>query len=89
MEQLERIPFTELKIDRAFVDFADKKPKSRAILENSISLGKNLGLRIVTEGVERQEEWDLVKALGADLVQGYFISKPLPADELTEWLQKQ
>ncbi len=88
MEQLERIPFTELKIDKAFVTYADKKPKSRAILESSISLAKNLGLRIVAEGVERQEEWDLVKVLGVDLVQGYYISKPLSAADLLAWLKE-
>lgn len=85
MQQLKRIPFTELKIDRAFVAGAPTDDEGRAMLESSIALGQRLGLSIVAEGVETQEEWDLIAELGATVVQGYFIAKPMPADELLEW----
>jgi len=85
MEQLKRIPFTELKVDRAFVFGACNDPATRAILESSVTLGKSLNMTIVAEGAETREDWDLVKSLGVDLVQGYFVAKPMPGPELIDW----
>lgn len=85
MQQIKRIPFTELKIDREFVAGAPLDDQSRAMLISSIGLGKDLGLTIVAEGVETQEEWDLVAALGVDIVQGYFVAKPMPGEEIAAW----
>ena len=56
MEQLKRILFQELKIDRAFVCGAAQDPEARAILESSVDLGKKLGMSLVAEGVETQED---------------------------------
>jgi EAL domain-containing protein (putative c-di-GMP-specific phosphodiesterase class I)/signal transduction histidine kinase/DNA-binding response OmpR family regulator len=86
MEQLQRIPFSEFKIDRAFVHGASHDNSARAILESSVLLARNLGMKIVAEGVEDQADWDLVESLGCDQVQGYFICKPLPFPELLDWL---
>ena len=86
MEQLKRIPFTELKIDRAFVYGATKDASARAILESSVALAKSLGMSTVAEGVEDQEDWDLIEKVGVDVVQGFFIAKPMPADEFDAWL---
>ncbi|GGB34257.1 transcriptional regulator [Roseibium aquae] len=88
MQQLKRIPFTELKIDRAFVDGAPADEEARAMLESSVDLAKRLGLKTVAEGVETQAEWDLVSALGVDTVQGYFVAKPMPADALLTWARE-
>lgn len=88
MQQLKRIPFTEMKIDREFVAGAHIDEDSRAMLISSVGLGKELGLTIVAEGVETQEEWDLVASLGVDVVQGYFIAKPMPGDEIPNWIAK-
>jgi EAL domain-containing protein (putative c-di-GMP-specific phosphodiesterase class I)/CheY-like chemotaxis protein len=88
MQQLKRIPFTELKIDRAFVDGAPQDEEARAMLESSVSLAKKLGLSTVAEGVETQAEWDLIAELGVDVVQGYFIAKPMPSDELLAWARQ-
>jgi len=85
LEQLKRIPFTELKIDRAFVDGAAQEPATRAILESSVDLARKLEMSVVAEGVERREDWDLVASLGCDLVQGYFVAKPMPGDEILAW----
>ena len=87
MEQLQRIPFSELKIDRAFVRGASDDPAARAILEANRLLAKKLNMTIVAEGVETQEDWDLVTELGCDQVQGYFVAKPMPIDELCLWLR--
>ena len=86
MEQLQRIPFSELKIDRAFVRGASDDTSARAILESNQLLARKLDMSIVAEGVETQEDWDLVTELGCDQVQGYFIAKPMHIDELCEWL---
>lgn len=86
LEQIKRIPFTELKIDRAFVTGAAEDPFAQAIMESSIALGKKLDLCIVAEGVENQADWDLVKQLGCDIAQGYFISKPLAGEAIPNFI---
>ena len=88
MEQLQRIPFSELKIDRAFVNGAAGDSSARAILESSILLAKNLDMKTVAEGVENREDWDLLESLGVDQVQGYYISRPMSFDNFLDWLKK-
>jgi EAL domain-containing protein (putative c-di-GMP-specific phosphodiesterase class I) len=87
MEQLKRVPFNEVKIDRCFVTGAAHDVETRAILESSIELGQRLGLVVVAEGVESREDWDLLESLGCDVAQGYFISRPLEADALPDWVR--
>ncbi len=86
MVQLKRIPFTELKIDRAFVHDASNDSSARAILESSIDLAKKLKMETVAEGGETKEDWNLVEQLGCDYMQGYYVAKPMPSDELEEFL---
>ncbi len=86
MEQLQRIPFAEFKIDRAFVHGAAREASARAILESSVLLAKKLDMKVVAEGVEDQQDWDLVAEVGCDQVQGYFVSRPLPFRHLVKWL---
>lgn len=86
MAQLKNIPFTELKVDRAFVNGAINNASSLAILEASVNLGKRLGMKIVAEGVETREDWDLVEQLGCDYVQGFYCAKPMRNEDLVEFL---
>jgi len=88
LNQLQRLPFSELKLDRSYVTAAHKDKKARAILESSVELAKKLSLSIVAEGVETQEDWDLVKELGCNTVQGYYIARPMPTGEATQWLDE-
>lgn len=88
LEQLKRVPFSELKIDRAFVFDAINDKVARAILESSITLGKSLELKLVAEGVETQDDWDLIAELGCDEAQGYFIAKPMPGEDILGWREK-
>ena len=88
LEQLKRVPFTELKIDRAFVADAVNDKVARAILESSITLGKNLELTLVAEGVETRDDWDLIQELGCDEAQGYYIAKPMSGEEILGWKEK-
>ena len=88
MEQLQRIPFGELKIDRSFVQGAAERPTARAILSSSLDMARKLGLTSVAEGVETQTELDLVRGLGCDLIQGWLIAKAMPLDALLIWLKQ-
>lgn len=86
MEVLKQLPFSELKIDRAFVNGAAADPAARAILKSSASLGTTLEMNVVAEGVETQSDWNAVAEVGCDEVQGYFVARPLAADALRDWL---
>lgn len=71
-----------LKIDRAFVNGVTQDKSACAILESSVELAKKLKMNIVAEGVETQEDWDLIESPGCDQIQGCFIVKPMPAEAL-------
>jgi len=86
--QIKRAPFSELKIDRQFVSEGVRDEEGRAILEASILMGGKLGLTVVAEGVETDEEWALVQALGAHEVQGYLIARPMPAELVPAWISE-
>lgn len=88
LEQLQQIPFTELKVDRSFVHNASKNKACQAILESSIALTKRLGITSVAEGVETEEDLELVKAQGCDIVQGFYFAKPMPAEDFVPWCKK-
>ncbi len=86
-EQLGRIPFTELKLDRSFVARGTRDAAARAILESSMAMSTKMALRTVAEGVETEDELALVRQLGCDEVQGFLIARPMPAGQLIDWLQ--
>lgn len=85
MQQLSRIPFSELKVDRSFVSGAQRHPHLRAILESSVHLGKRLGLVTTAEGVETAEDWHLVHSFGCDVAQGFLIARPMDAGSFLSW----
>ncbi len=78
---LQAFPFDKIKIDRAFVINLGRNPQSAAIVRAVIDLGHGLGMSIVAEGVETQEQLGFLSAEGCDAVQGYFIGKPLPIEQ--------
>jgi len=86
MEQLKRIPFSELKIDRAFVYGAAQNAGAKAILESSVTLAKSLKMDIVAEGAENREDWDLLESLGVDTVQGFYCAKPMKNEDFLAFL---
>lgn len=85
METLKHMPFNELKIDRLFAHGATQDLATRAILESSIKLGRILNLNVVVEGIETEADYRLAVELGCDEIQGYFIAKPMPADDFIKW----
>jgi EAL domain-containing protein (putative c-di-GMP-specific phosphodiesterase class I)/ActR/RegA family two-component response regulator len=87
LAQLRDVPFTELKVDRGFVRGARHNQFVRPIVEGSIGIARRLGMQSVAEGVETEDDWHLVREIGCDLAQGYFIGRPMPADGLSEWMR--
>jgi EAL domain-containing protein (putative c-di-GMP-specific phosphodiesterase class I) len=85
-EQLDRIPFTELKLDRSYVGKGSTDPTARAILQGSLDMARRMALATVAEGVETAGDLELVRALGCDRIQGYLIAAPMPTAELIAWL---
>lgn len=87
MQQLTRIPFSELKIDRSFVANAGTHEAATVILTSSLQIARQLKIKAVAEGVETQQQWDYLQELGCDLAQGYFIAKPMEGSSYVKWLR--
>lgn len=87
LSQLRDIPFNQLKIDQGFVHRAHADETRRAIVEASLGLAQQLGMEVVAEGVEDQDDWDFLRSTRCDLAQGYFIARPMPAAELPGWME--
>jgi diguanylate cyclase len=75
----------ELKIDRSFVQGMSNDPDAAAIVGAVVDLGRRLGKRTVAEGVETEQHWHELTALGCDVAQGYLMSRPLDADQIVGW----
>ncbi|MGZ3182523.1 MAG: EAL domain-containing protein [Telluria sp.] len=84
---LKRLPVNELKIDKSFVLNMAEGSGDIKIVRSTIDLGHNLGLRVVAEGIENVQVWNLLSELGCDQGQGYFMSRPIPADKLADWVR--
>ena len=86
---LKRLPVDELKIDKSFVqNLTESATDDMVIVRSTIELGHNMGLVVIAEGVETLESWDILKRLGCDMAQGYFMSPPLPAAQFREWFAR-
>lgn len=85
LQQLSRVPYTELKIDRVFVHGAAAQPHLAAVVESSVSIARKLGLKSVGEGIETEEDWVFLRQIGCDIGQGYYIAKPMEGDRMIEW----
>jgi EAL domain-containing protein (putative c-di-GMP-specific phosphodiesterase class I) len=82
-----RLPVQELKIDRSFISRMTSDPEISTIVRSTIDLGHNLGLKVVAEGVEELAAWNMLRTLGCDDAQGFFMSHPLPPAALAEWIR--
>jgi EAL domain-containing protein (putative c-di-GMP-specific phosphodiesterase class I)/FixJ family two-component response regulator len=86
-QQLRAIPATELKIDKSFVQNIHTNDRDCVLVQRTIEIGHNLGMKVVAEGVETAEQLAFLLSNGCDIVQGYLFSRPLPAEELLKWLK--
>ena len=89
LSYLKDLPLDVLKIDRSFIADVNESEIEKTIVKGIIQLGQTLGLRIVAEGVETEEQAQYLADIGCDEVQGYLFSPPLPVDEFTELLGRQ
>ncbi len=87
LQQLSNVPFTELKVDQSFVKDSPTQPRHRTIIEASLGLAHKLKLKTVAEGVETRAEWDLLKSMGCQTAQGYFVARPMPGHQMPAWIQ--
>ncbi|MEO7980217.1 MAG: EAL domain-containing protein, partial [Sporichthyaceae bacterium] len=88
LTRLRSLPVQEVKIDRSFVRHLSERADDRAIVRAVIGLGHDLGLRVVAEGVEDEASWRLLQDMECDLVQGYFLARPMAAEAMTGWLSE-
>jgi diguanylate cyclase (GGDEF)-like protein/PAS domain S-box-containing protein len=89
LSYLSQLPVNEIKIDRSFVMNMAENSGDAVIVRSTIDLARNLGLQVVAEGVETEQAWDELTKLGCTLAQGFYLSRPAPAAELTEWLKRR
>ena len=88
LSHLSRLPVDELKIDRSFITHAHERRDDEAIVMSTIELAHSMGLRVVAEGVETAECWNLLRRLGCDFAQGYLISRPLSATDIAPFVHQ-
>ena len=89
LAHLKRLPVDELKIDKSFVqNLTESATDDLVIVRSTIELGHNMGLVVIAEGVETLESWKILKRLGCDMGQGYYMSPPLPAAEFRQWMER-
>ncbi|MEA2448963.1 MAG: hypothetical protein QOG63_895, partial [Thermoleophilaceae bacterium] len=84
---LQELPVDAIKIDKSFVMSMQSDAGNATIVQSTVDLGHNLGLEVVAEGVEDVDVYNTLAGLGCDYAQGYFLSKPLPPDKMTIWLE--
>jgi diguanylate cyclase (GGDEF)-like protein len=86
MAYLKNLPVHEIKVDRTFITNMDTDPGDAAIVRSTLELARNLNVTVVAEGVETEEVWQRLATLGCPAAQGYLVSRPLPANEFTQWM---
>jgi EAL domain-containing protein (putative c-di-GMP-specific phosphodiesterase class I) len=89
LTQLKRMPVQELKIDQSFIRDLDDDSEDSVIVRSTIEMSHSLGLKVVAEGVEYERSLHLLKRWQCDAVQGYLISRPLPAQAFATWMQQR
>ena len=81
MSYMKRLPVDTLKIDRSFIVDLVNDPTDRAIVKSTITLAKSLSMKVVAEGVESDDQLALIRQYGCEEVQGFYFSRPVPADD--------
>lgn len=84
--RLQYYPFSDLKIDRGLVARLPDDQEARDIVSMLASLAVREGVGLTGEGIETQEQWDMLEALGCNFAQGFLIARPMPADRVTGWI---
>ena len=85
LSYLAELPVQALKIDQSFVGRLTESETNARVVQAVIALGKAMGLEVIAEGVETEQQMEMVRAFGCDLAQGFLIAKPLPEEEFRQW----
>ena len=85
---LRRFPLDVLKIDKSFVDALPHEPEGTAIARTIVAMGRSLGMRVLAEGVETQEQLDALRAMSCDTYQGYLCSPALPPEQFIQFVSR-
>ncbi len=86
LQQLARMPFTEMKIDRSFIDGAHADAAGLIVLKSTLELARNMRMVSVAEGVESPQQWELLRSLGCNVAQGWLLGAAMPAEEAGAWV---
>lgn len=86
---LKQMPLSQIKIDRSFVTHMTEDATDAAIVRATIDLAHSLGIKVVGEGIERRETYDALVGLGCDVAQGWWLSRALPAADLSAWMDRR
>ena len=86
---LRTLPVDELKIDKSFIDHVESDENARKLVQSVVAIGKSHGMSLVAEGVETRRQFELLRADGCDTFQGFLFARPMPLDELIDWLSDQ
>ena len=86
MQHLRHIPATEIKIDQSFVRNMQVSNSDHVVVEKTVEIGHELGMKVVAEGVETAEQLEFLREIGCDTAQGYYFSRPLASEALQMWL---
>jgi EAL domain-containing protein (putative c-di-GMP-specific phosphodiesterase class I) len=89
LRRLKTLPVSELKIDRTFVSNLCDSPVDIGIVRAVIDVAHALGMPAIAEGVETESEWDMLRSLGCDGAQGWYIARPMAAPQATEWIRSR
>ena len=88
LNMLRSAPVDTLKIDRFFLDEIMSTDRGKIIVESSVRMAKQLGLSVIAEGVETQDQLDFLDSIGCDIVQGFYYSRPIPPEEFEVFMEK-
>ena len=89
LQRLLKLPFSELKLDRSFIQDIDGDRTTRIVIESVIQLSLRLGLHTVAEGIETAAQLETLRKLGCEVAQGYFFARAMPGDRFLQWLREQ
>ncbi len=88
LSYLKKLPVQEIKIDRSFVKDMVRNENDAVIVRATIDMAHDLGLKVTAEGIEDQQTWDALVTLGCDQAQGFYMGRPLPANDLADWMKE-
>ena len=86
--KLQGMPYSEMKLDKSHIHSATIDEETRHFIAMCVELGHEMGMYVVAEGIEKQEQWEMMSAMGCDEAQGFFIARPMPGEEIPGWLKR-